>query len=64
MGNGIVTTFCAAAICCAIQGGYVVWMWAFLMCAMVIAVYNNIQWAKVFKAAAVVIAAKNGRGAS
>lgn len=59
MTNGIVTTFCTAAICCAIQG-WSGWMQAYLLMAMIIAVWNNLQWAKVFKAAAMVLKRKQG----
>lgn len=53
--NPIVTVLCAGGICSAIQGKFA-WTGAMLIIAMAIAVYSNMQWAKVFKAAAVIIA--------
>jgi hypothetical protein len=54
--NPVVTVLCAGGICSAIQGKFA-WTGAMLIIAMVIAVYSNMQWSKVFKASAVIIAA-------
>lgn len=55
MSNPVVTTLCAGAICCAIQGS-TYWVGPLLITAMVIAIWNNFGWSKVFKAAAKVLA--------
>lgn len=60
--NPLPMVFCAAAICSAIQGGMaglLTWWW--LGAAFVVTIYHNLQWAKVFKAAATVIAAWSAR---
>lgn len=57
MSNSLVTVLCAGAICSAIVG-YLNTMEVLFAVALAVAIWNNIQWAKVFKAATKVLAAK------
>lgn len=57
MSNSLVTTLCAGAICSAIVG-YLDAMEILFMAALVLAIWDNLQWGKVFRAAAKIIAAK------
>lgn len=57
MSNPLVTALCAGTICSAIVG-YLNAMEVLFVAAVGVAIWNNIQWAKVYKAAARIMAAK------
>ncbi|HSJ74927.1 MAG TPA: hypothetical protein VK899_01905 [Gemmatimonadales bacterium] len=56
MSNPVVTALCAWAICLAIMD-QTLWVRPILAIALTVAIWNNVQWAKVFQAAAKILEA-------
>lgn len=57
MSNPLVTALCAWAICLAIMD-QTLWVRPVLLVALVVAIWSNFQWSKVFKAIAKLMAAR------
>lgn len=56
MSNPIVTVLCFAALCCQLEGKPG-WAGPILFIALALAIWNNLEWAKVLKAAAMLLKA-------